>query len=263
MKITTKILSAFLLVAVSSAHAVPITYQFTTSVPRDFAYATPGAPQGSPPDVFPLPAPFMDPATLAARTMSGTFTIESSVAPTPTNVGSDGIPTASVYWNSVTQMSLDAFGRQVEFVQTVPPGALPPLSVQSRISVSDIPGPTIDPNTSFDAVGINVQFGAEVFGSEFANLRTIIQLTRIERDLSLITNRNLVENLVFTPNWLVNLAFQDVANNRYFGVYTYGASLERLDAEPVSVPEPGTMGLLALGIGLGAFARRRQRHPRR
>lgn len=250
MKRTTKLVSACLLLGSVAAHATPITFEFSTGNVTGFSFS----PYGS--ENLPVPAPFDAVDSTLATSLSGTFTIESDVLGRPGYMNLNGVTTEtmSLYSNPVTAMTLNIGGHQLTFQPTVAPGTLTPN--ESLAYVVDLPTPSNNPYTNYDAYSLSVALGTGGFNDPFAGLRADFSLYLSAGDLGLITNRDLVDNLVFSPDWMAIFGLYDATTQRSFQLNAPVTSLSRVEA--TAVPEPGTWLLMATALGGLALASRRR-----
>jgi hypothetical protein len=250
MKRTTKILSACLLLGSVTAHATPITFEFSTGNVTGFGFS----PYGS--ENLPVPAPFDAVDSTLATSLSGTFTIESDVVGRPGYMNLNGVmtETMSLYSNPVTAMTLNVGGHQLTFQPTVAPGSLTPN--ESLAYVVDLPTPSNNPYTNYDAYSLSASLGTGGFDDPYAALRADFSLYFSPDDLGVITNRDLVQNLVFSPGWSASFSLYDATTQRSFQLNAPVTSLARIEA--TAVPEPGSWLLMATALGGLALASRRR-----
>jgi hypothetical protein len=242
---------ACLMLHALTAQAIPLTYQFAAPAPNGYGFGYPSG--GSPPAV---PAHFTDFDWLASAQISGSFTIESEVVGLPSSRFLNGVLTeaGSFYRNPVTHLSLNIGDQSFEFLPTASPGAASPL--QSFIHVADLPVPSNDPTTNYDGVDIDVLFGSGVLAGPFSHLEVSLSLVWTERDLSLISSRDMVENLVFSPDWH---AFFSLYDRQLQSQYQIHSTLSSFTQVAASVPEPSSWVLFAAALGFAATAQRRRR----
>jgi hypothetical protein len=246
MKRTTSLLSACLLMGSVAAQASPITFEFSTGTVTSFSFS----PYAS--ENLPVPAPFDAVESTLATSMSGTFTIESDVLGRPGYMNLNGVmtETMSLYDNPVTAMTLNVGGHQLSFQRTAAPGSTTPT--ESLAYVVDLPTPSNNPYTNYDAYSLSLNLGTGGLDDPYAGLRSDFSLYFSTSDPGLITNRELVENLVFSPDWTASFRLSDPTTQRSFQLYAPVTSLVR------AVPEPGTWLLMATALGGLMLASRRR-----
>lgn len=236
-----------LLLGVAEAHAVPLSFEFAAT-----PYSV-GTVYG---EVQTPPPPFDDLSFVFGASILGTFTIETDTPGAPAYRYQNGawIETTTYYSNAVTQLALSIGDQQFSFTSSSPPVG---SGVQeSEISVTDLPTPVSDPLES-DLYSLHVYFGPGVFSGPYSHLSAWLALHRQEQDLSLISSRDMLANLVFSENWDAFFTIYDSATPSLN--YQIHAPITRL-TQVTSVPEPSTAALLALGLALtasGVGARKR------
>jgi hypothetical protein len=236
-----------MLMNAATAFAVPITFQFTATGMGHGYGGSPSIP------TIPVPAPFADIDWTWQAPISGSFTLETDVLASPTfsNIGGVFTESGLSYRNPVRHWSLDIREQHFEFGGTLPDG--PPGLVQNSVNVTDLPLAGELPPSGVDGVTMTLPLGTGVFDDPFDHLRVSFTLSRFEQDLSVITSRDMIENLVFAPNWNMRLGFLDPTLGTGYQLTARLTSLEQ-----VSVPESGSLPLFAAGIGLMMFALRRR-----
>src|SRR5687768_3918377 len=133
------------------AHAIPLTFEFSAQV-RSYGTSNGGVP---------VPAQFTDWSIFNAP-VSGSFTIETDTLGRPGYTYLNGVltETVSVYDNPVTQLSLSIGDQRFDFFRSLQPNTWPN---ESSIVVLDLPAPSYDPTTNYDAYDMDVAFGPGVF----------------------------------------------------------------------------------------------------
>lgn len=228
-----------LLLGVAEARAVPVSFEFDAGV-YSVAWSNGGVP---------VPAPFDDSSFVLGASVSGSFTIETDTLGTPVYSRRDGvyIEDGTYYSNPVTQLAFSIGDQQFSFITSRPP--VGSRIVESGVTVIDLPAPDDDPTTNYDSYGFDIYFGPGLFSGPYSQLSASLSLVRMERDLSLISSRDILANLAPSENWDAFLTLYDEADlSRNYQIHAPLTSL----AQITSVPEPGTTALLALGLALAA-----------
>lgn len=233
----------------TAALAVPITFEFT-ALGLGPAYS---GPAGTP--FLAVPAPFADFDWTWEAPISGSITLESDVVGQRSFaiINGERIEAGLTYVSPVSQLTLDIRERHFEFTRTVPPGVSAPSPGESFIGVSDLsPGDNAPPGLR-DGVLTSVQMGTGVLEDPFSHLAVIFSMSVFTQDRGIITSPDMIENFSFMPGWTMSLSFLDRQTSAGYSLRGNVTSIER-----VSVPEPGSLSLIAAGLGL-MFAIRRRR----
>ena len=241
-----KITLGSLLMNVLVAQAVPVTFEFS-AISNGGSYGYPS--EGSP---LVVPSPFSDYSWSWQAPLSGSFAIESETPALAggTYINGEWTEIGNFYFSALRQLSVTVADRQFDFAAVQPPGTYDPD--QSAVVVNDLSVPLPPINSDLYQLGAN--FGAGIFAGDFSHLEVRFSLLRYENDLSLMTSRDLIENVVYTPNWHAFFTIYDPVLRSDFQIHANLTSLERVD----SVPEPETLALFASGFGLALLARRRR-----
>lgn len=242
-----KIAFACFLMHAVIAHAVPLSFQFTATG-QSVSY---GYPTGSNP--LEVPAPFSEfiwPFE-APVPVFGTFTIESDTRgrPTFTNVNGVLFEIGSSYTNPVTQLNLNIRDQQFAFSSTLPPGSC--CTLESDVNIRDLPLQNSIPTTGPDSMNFTVLLGTGIFDGPYSHLEVRFSMRRFEQDLSVISSRDMVENLVYATSWTSFFTIYDPVLRSSYQLHAPVTSLAQ-----VEVPEPGTLGLFAIAFALPLLAAR-------
>jgi hypothetical protein len=240
------LLVAALSLLATSAQAVPVSFQFSTVIDS----VVTGFPTGGGPPA--VPAPFADSSSLLGQSITGSFTIETDVATFPAEDLENGefITLGLEYWNPVLQFDLTVAGQQFSFVSSHPP--VESGVMESFFDAIDLQQPRSEPTMNHDQFVLDTIFGAGQFAAPFAGLTVSASLIRTEFDLSAIQSTDMLSGLTTTPRWDFAFSFLDPETSSDYQVQGIVTNLRQAS----EVPEPGTVTLLILGLGMLGLRRR-------
>jgi hypothetical protein len=237
---------AALLITSMAASAIPVTVQFTAA-PGGFGWSGPS-------EEFPeFPLPVIPAAlnALANQPITGSVTFETERPALPGSLPYEGqnVEVGASYLNPVLNLDFQLGPQTFSFVSALPPDEVR----ESSISVIDLPSQlTAFPGDWYD---LYVTLGTGLIEG-FESYRFVASLSMTE-PARRIDGYDPVQPLLLTDApWRFQFALFNAVDDTSYSLYTPVTNLQIVEA--TQVPEPGTLGMLAvalLGVGLG---RRRQ-----
>jgi hypothetical protein len=240
------LLTCLLTLLATAAQAVPVSFQFSTVIQS----VSPGFPPGG------GPSPYDDPFALLGASITGSFTVETAVETFPAEVFENGqlIPVGLFYWNPVLRYDLTVAGQSFSFVSARP--TFDDGIQESSFVAHDLPAPRNNPAANYDVLDLGSDFGVGQFGAPFAGLSVFADLVRSEFDLTQIQSTDMLLGLTTPAEW--DFFFTVFQPETGIGTQVHGIVTD-LQQVAIATPEPGTVGLFVVGLGiLGLVALRRR-----
>jgi hypothetical protein len=226
--------ACLLALVATAAQAVPVSFSFST--------------------VLETGNPDFDFLPVGAQVV-GSFEIETDVPVFPAETFENGeFSTVGLfYWNPVLRYDLDVGGQHFSFVSARP--TVEDGIQESSFTAFDRPEPSSDPLTNYDLFQLDADFGTRHLSPPNDGLKVFATLVRTEFDLDVIQSTDMMFGLTTTPRWDF---FFSIFDPETFNGPQVHAVVTDLHQVAVTTPEPGTVGLFVLGLGMLALRRRRQ-----
>jgi len=228
------VIGAALLLACTTASAVPMTFQFTAAGEGVGFNGPAGQPQ------IVVPAPYNDYTFAFGTPISGSLTVETSTPGVDSYIYEYGVqsPGGKFYDNPLTSFDLNLGGQLF---------SLNPAQGSSFIYAFDRHQPSMYPIFDYDDYEIDVGFGDHQLGGAFDNLLVSTSLIWSERDLSRITSDGIIDGLLIPSNFNLFFTIYDPTTESNYQLF---APITSITAAPVSVPEPQNSLLFAIAAAL-------------